>query len=126
MKGEDKQMFSKAQEKTNLLMEENICFTRGRLSVQTTCFFFSLFANDKYIIRSSLYSSMVERNTVNILINVRFILKAFILYSKYLMTIIFKFKRISKTLKKKILSIEYKQGRERKGENSPIQLYPFP
>jgi hypothetical protein len=46
MKGEDKQMFSKAQE--NLLMEENICFTRGRLSVQTTYFFFLLlFAKDK-------------------------------------------------------------------------------
>ena len=58
--------------------------------------FFLLFANDKYIIRSSLYSSMVERNTVNILINVRFILKACILYRKHLMTILFKFKRISK------------------------------
>ena len=48
------------------------------------------------ILFSSLYSSMVERNTVNILINVRFILKAFIIYRKHLMTIIFKFKRISK------------------------------
>ena len=42
MKGEDEQMFSKAQQrKRNLLMEENICFTRGILSVQTTYFFFT-------------------------------------------------------------------------------------
>ena len=39
---------------------------------------------------------MVERNTVNILINVRFILKACIVYRKHLMTILFKFKQVSK------------------------------
>ena len=79
-------MISKAPKDRKDLMEENICFTRGKLSIQTT-YFFLLFANDKYIIRSSLYSSMVERNTVNILINVRFILKAFVVYKRLVSTI---------------------------------------
>ena len=54
------------------------------------CYIFNLYI---YVpLSNSLYSSMVERNTVNILINVRFILKACINYGGQLIpTIIAKF-----------------------------------